>query len=250
LILIKNIYYQVGISLAREKIGQTSCYPTLEFLSLISNMAASLDTTQASTQTTAIQHHTLFEDIQALIAGTLVVSLGVALLAKANLITGGTVGIAFLLHYVTDVSFGKIFFAINLPFYYLALKKMGWKFTLKTFSAIFLLSAFSELLPHVVTLENLNPVYGAVMGGLLAGVGLLILFRHQASLGGMNVLVLYLQERFGWRAGLVQLGLDTAILLLSIPVISTAGIVLSLLGAVVLNLTLAINHRPGRYMAI
>ncbi|HJV82867.1 YitT family protein [Noviherbaspirillum sp.] len=198
----------------------------------------------------SLQHHTLFEDMQALVAGTLLVSLGVALLGKAHLITGGTVGIAFLLHYVTGISFGKLFFAINLPFYYLAVKKMGWKFTLKTFGAVFLLSMFSELLPLVFKVGMLNPLYAAVMGGLLAGVGLLVLFRHKASLGGINVLVLFLQERYGLRAGLVQLGLDAAILMLSIPMISLTAVAVSLLGAAMLNLTLAINHKPGRYMAI
>jgi uncharacterized membrane-anchored protein YitT (DUF2179 family) len=197
-----------------------------------------------------MQRHSLLEDVQALVTGTLLVSLGVALLGKAGLITGGTVGIAFLLHYLTGFSFGKLFFAVNLPFYFLALKKMGWKFTLKTFVAVFLLSAFSELLPLVFRLEALNPLYAAVMGGLLCGVGLLVLFRHKASLGGINVLVLYLQERYGLRAGLVQLGLDAAILLLSIPKISLASVAISLLGAAMLNLTLAVNHRPGRYMAI
>ncbi|HZW14410.1 MAG TPA: YitT family protein [Noviherbaspirillum sp.] len=197
-----------------------------------------------------IQQHTLFEDIQALLTGTLLVSLGVALLGKASLITGGTVGIAFLLHYLTDISFGKLFFAINLPFYFLAVRKMGWKFTLKTFSAVFLLSGFSEMLPHVFSLDKLDTFYAAIMGGLLCGVGLLVLFRHRSSLGGINVLVLYLQERYGLRAGLVQLGLDATILLLSIPMISLTSVVISLLGAVMLNLTLAINHKPGRYMAI
>lgn len=197
-----------------------------------------------------LQQHSLFEDIQALATGTLLVSLGVALLGKASLITGGTVGIAFLLHYVTGLSFGKLFFAINLPFYYLAIKKMGWKFTLKTFAAVFLLSAFSEFLPLVLDVEKLNPVYAAVMGGLLCGVGLLVLFRHRASLGGINVLVLYLQERYGLRAGLVQLGLDATILLLSLTQIGFFAVAVSLLGAAMLNMTLAINHKPGRYMAI
>lgn len=206
--------------------------------------------TQTHAQLPAAVPHTLFEDLQALVAGTLLVSLGVALLGKAKLITGGTVGLAFLLHYATGISFGKLFFAINLPFFYLAVKKMGWTFTLKTFGAIFLLSSFSEMLPLVLRLESLDPIYAAIMGGLLTGVGLLALFRHKASLGGINVLVLYMQERYGLRAGLVQLTLDVAILLCSIPIISFHAIVISLVGAAVLNLTLAINHRPGRYMAI
>lgn len=199
---------------------------------------------------TPLQQHSLFDDLQALLTGTLLVSLGVAMLGKAQLITGGTVGIAFLLHYLTGLSFGKLFFAINVPFYFLAVKKMGWKFTLKTFSAVFLLSALSEMLPLVFSMEAVNRLYGATMGGLLCGVGLLVLFRHRASLGGINVLVLYLQERYGLRAGLVQFGLDTAILMLSIPLISLTSVAISLLGAAMLNLTLAINHKPGRYMAI
>ena len=44
---------------------------------------------------------------------------------------------------------------------------------------------------------------------------MLILFRHRASLGGFNVLVLYLQERYGWRAGLIQMGLDCSIVVLA-----------------------------------
>ena len=77
-----------------------------------------------------------------------------------------------------------------------------------------------------------------------------MLFRHRASLGGLNVLVLYLQERFGWRAGKVQMALDSLIVVGGLVVADGQRVALSVLGAVVLNLTLAINHRPGRYLAV
>jgi uncharacterized membrane-anchored protein YitT (DUF2179 family) len=204
----------------------------------------------SSTSPPPVPQHTILEDIQALIAGTMLVSLGVALASKVGMITGGIFGLALLAHYATGIGFGKLFFLLNLPFYALAWKKMGWKFTVKTFSAVLLLSTFAEFMPQVFTLDTITPFYAAVMGGLLMGVGLLVLFRHKASLGGFNILVLYLQERFGWRAGLVQLGLDTAILLASIAIIPWSAVLLSLIGAAVLNLCLAINHRPGRYVAI
>jgi uncharacterized membrane-anchored protein YitT (DUF2179 family) len=192
--------------------------------------------------------HGWLDDAQALVAGTMLISLAVALFSKAGLITGGTVGIAVLLNYGSGVSFGKLFFAINLPFYVLSVKKMGWRFTLKTLCAVGLLSAWSELLPYAFKLDSMNRLYAAVMGGLLVGVGLLILFRHRASLGGVNVLVLFLQERFGWRAGYVQLAIDSAITLAALPVVPLDAIAISLVGAAVLNLTLAINHLPGRYV--
>jgi uncharacterized membrane-anchored protein YitT (DUF2179 family) len=89
-----------------------------------------------------------------------------------------------------------------------------------------------------------------VTGGLLIGAGMLMLFRHRASLGGLNIMVLYLQERFGWRAGKVQMAFDCSIVLAALAVVPWQQIAWSVLGAVVLNLTLAINHKPGRYMAV
>ena len=194
--------------------------------------------------------HRPHEDIQALITGTLFVALGVVMFGRTGLLTGGTAGIAFLIHYATGWNFGLVFFCINLPFYGLAYKRMGLQFTLKTFASVALLATISNVLPQLISLGTINPVFAAVAGGLLMGTGMLILFRHRASLGGFNVLVLYLQERYGWRAGLIQMGLDCTIVVLAFALTDWWHIALSVLGAVVLNQTLAINHRTGRYVAI
>jgi uncharacterized membrane-anchored protein YitT (DUF2179 family) len=186
----------------------------------------------------------------ALLAGTLFVALGVVLFRHAGLLTGGTAGLAFLLHYATGWNFSLVFFAINLPFYGLAWRRMGPAFAIKTFLAVGLLAVFVQWVPEWIELGALNTVFAAVAGGLLTGTGMLMLFRHRASLGGFNVLVLFLQERFGWRAGKVQMAMDCAIVAAAFGVVDVSRIGWSVLGAVVLNLTLAINHRPGRYMAV
>lgn len=193
--------------------------------------------------------HTAFEDLQALLAGTLLVSLGVTLMGEAGLVTGGVAGLCLLLHYVSGLAFAKIFFVLSLPFYVFAVRRLGWTFTLKTFGAVLLFSLATAALPRLLALERVDTLYAAVMGGVLIGVGLLMLFRHRASLGGFNVLCLWLQERFGWRAGLVQLALDFLILALSYRVVAPKAWAASLLGTAILNLTLAVNHRPGRYLA-
>jgi uncharacterized membrane-anchored protein YitT (DUF2179 family) len=194
--------------------------------------------------------HRPHEDIQALLTGTLFVALGVVMFGRTGLLTGGTAGIAFLVHYATGWNFGLVFFCINLPFYGLAYKRMGIQFTLKTFASVALLATISNLLPQLISLGAINPIFAAVAGGLLMGTGMLILFRHRASLGGFNVLALYLQERFGWRAGLIQMALDCTIVILAFALTDWWHIALSVLGAVVLNQTLAINHRTGRYVTI
>jgi len=194
--------------------------------------------------------HRPHEDLQALLTGTLFVALGVIMFRHAGLLTGGTAGLAFVLHYATGWNFSLLFVAVNLPFYGLAWRRMGPLFTLKTFAAVGLLAGFVQWLPQWVAFDQLSTGFASVAGGLLMGAGMLMLFRHRASLGGFNVLVLYLQERFGWRAGRIQMVFDCTIVLAAMAVVDASQIVWSVVGAVVLNLTLAINHRPGRYMAV
>ena len=196
-----------------------------------------------------VERHSVFEDAQALLTGTLFIALAVMLFNHAGLLTGGTAGLAFLLHYATGWRFGMLFFLINLPFYWVAWRHMGREFTLKTFFAVALLSGLTELTPRVVHVDTLHPLYAAVMGGLLMGAGFLMLFRHRASLGGVGIVALALQQHRGWRAGKVQMGVDCAIVMAALFLVEPARIGYSLVGAVVLNLTLAVNHRPGRYIA-
>lgn len=192
--------------------------------------------------------HSIIEDMQGVVAGSMLAALGVTLLSAAHLLIGGTAGLGFLLCYSTGFSFGVVFFALNLPFYWLAYKRLGLAFTIKTFTAVALTSVLTEVLPSLIPIAGIDPLVAALFGGLLIGTGMLALFRHRASLGGFGILALYLQDRLGWRAGFVQLGLDLVVLALAFLVATPFVILCSILAAVTLNLTLAINHRTDRYI--
>lgn len=196
------------------------------------------------------ERHSAYEDAIAIVVGTLFMALGVVIYTKAVLLAGSIAGLALLLQYASGIGFWWLFFAINLPFYILAVKKLGWAFTLRTFAAVTLVSIFTRLTSELVSFAHLDPLYATVIGGALSGAGLLILFRHRTGLGGINVLAIYLQDRFGIRAGYFQLTVDLAILAAAFFVIPLDRLALSVLGAVIVNMTLAINHRPGRYLGV
>lgn len=196
------------------------------------------------------ERHRLWEDVFAMLLGTLLVSIGIVLYTKATLLTSGAAGLALLLQFATGINFGILFFAINLPFYWLAIRRMGWRFALRTFIAVGLVSVFTWATPGWIRIEAVDPVYAALAGGSLMGLGLLALFRHRTGLGGVNILALYLQENHGIRAGWFQLGVDALILLGALFLLPPDKVLVSLLGAAVLNLILAVNHKPGRYMGV
>ncbi|MBV1840594.1 MULTISPECIES: YitT family protein [Photobacterium] len=191
--------------------------------------------------------HSLKENIIAILTGTFIVSQGVFFLQQANLLTGGTTGLALLLSHFVDLTFGQLYFMMNMPFYLMAWFRMGKSFAISSVVAGGLVSVMTDNLYQVVEISRLDPLYCAVIGGLLMGLGMLILFRHKTSLGGFNVLVLYLQEKMGWSAGKLQMGIDFAILTASFFLVSPTVLMYSVIGAFMLNLVLAMNHKPGRY---
>jgi uncharacterized membrane-anchored protein YitT (DUF2179 family) len=192
--------------------------------------------------------HKLHEDIFAILIGTTLVSLGIAFYAEAQLTTGSSAGLALLLQYATGIPFGWLFFAINLPFYLLAVLRMGWPFAVKTMVSVALVSWFTTQIPVWIGIDRIEPLFAALAGGGLIGLGVLSLFRHKASVGGINILALFMQERFGVRAGYFQLGVDAVILVIAFFVLPYDRVLYSVLGALVLNLIIALNHRPGRYV--
>lgn len=192
------------------------------------------------------ERHRLYEDILAMIAGTMFVSLGTLIYAKTLL----TAGAALLASYLSGWGFGPIFFILNLPFYILAVRRMGLAFAIRTFAAVSLVSLLSKFNGDWIDFSRLNPLYATIIGGSLIGTGLLMLFRHRTGLGGINILAMYLQESIGLRAGYFQLGVDLIILLSAAFILPTDRLALSVLGAAITNLILAINHKPGRYMGL
>ncbi len=191
--------------------------------------------------------HTVLEDVAGVVTGSFLASLGLFVLASGGVTTGGTAGLSLLLAHAVGWSFAVTFLVVSLPFVALAIRGKGWAFTVRSAAALAMVSLFSGLQPRLLGVLTIDPLYAALVGNLLAGVGILVVFRHRSSLGGFNVVALLCQERLGWRAGYVQMGLDLVVVL-AFAAVSDLGLALaSAAGAVLLNLVIAMNHRPGRY---
>lgn len=193
--------------------------------------------------------HALWEDVFAFLLGALITGLAVNLLKEAQLITGQTAGLGVLVDQLTPLSFGQAFFLINLPFYVFAYLRMGLRFTIKSAIAVTLVSLSADNIPQFFMVQEIHPLFAASTGGALAAFGLLVFFRHGASLGGVGVVALWIQDRWSIQAGWIQLGFDAvlfsaAFLLLNAPLL----VIYSLAGAVLVNVIVGVNHRQDRYI--
>lgn len=193
--------------------------------------------------------HNLIDNIQGQIFGIIIISFGMSILHSLGLITGQTAGLAFLITYATGISFGIVFFLINIPFYLLAAMRLGFAFTINTLMAVTLISIFTGLLPSFISYNYFNPLVGSVLAGLCIGIGLLGLFRHKSSCGGIGILAIYIQEKTGLKAGWFQLAFDLVLFSSSLFFLKPQLVLYSLIGAAVLNFLVAWNHRKEWYVA-
>lgn len=199
------------------------------------------------TRATGVQH-TPFEDFLAVLIGTFIVGFGVMLLKQSAIALGGTVGLSMLLYHTTGIAFGVWFFVINLPFYYLGYRRLGGAMIIRTVVSVMLLSVMAEMHPYFIDFNYLTPAYVVILANILIGLGLLILFRHQTTLGGFNLLALDIQDSHNISAGKVMMVMDGVVLLLSLLYLNLQTFILSIAGGLILNAILAMNFRKDRYV--
>lgn len=201
-----------------------------------------------STPLTSQPRYTALEDLQGLTVSVVGCAVGMVLLRTAGLITGGTAGLALLLSYGFEWGFGLTFFLVNLPFYLIAWWRGGMVFALKSLGAVTAVSALAEALPGWMQLSYLHPGAATLLFGVICGVGLLGLFRHGASLGGVSIIAVLIQEQTGLRAGWIQLAWDACLFAVALFLLPLPQVLWSLVGAVVLNFVIAMNHRRDWYL--
>ncbi len=129
-----------------------------------------------------------------ILSGLFLTAIGIKLLTLHALTFGGTAGIATLGSFMTNWSWGILFLIVNLPFFILSIKKLGWTFSLSTFLCILLISAISDMLDYL-TLPLISPIAASVIAGTLIGIGVSFVLNSGASLGGIHILALYLEQK-------------------------------------------------------
>ncbi len=104
---------------------------------------------------------------------------------------GGVTGIAALVFYATDIPISITFFSINAVLLIIAIKSIGLKFSLRTIYGVSVLSFFFLIIPQALRgtfVGKEEDFMACVVGGLLSGVGIGIVFLSNGSSGGTDII--------------------------------------------------------------
>ncbi|MBO5204557.1 MAG: YitT family protein [Prevotella sp.] len=121
-----------------------------------------------------------------------------AFLLPYEIVTGGLAGLASLFYYAVRLPIEDTFFAVNVILLIGALKILGFKFLIKTIYATVVLSFFlwaaQEIAPHtadgnlIKSLGEGNEFMAVIIGSFINGAGLAIVFLHNGSTGGVDII--------------------------------------------------------------
>ncbi len=116
-----------------------------------------------------------------------------------NMIDGGIVGISIMLSYLTKANLGVLILCINLPFIFLALKKLGKLFVFQTLYAIAMLGISVNVFHNHNATDDL--LLATVFGGVVLGIGVGIVLRNNAAMDGTEILSIRLAKKSGFSIG-------------------------------------------------
>lgn len=136
-------------------------------------------------------------DILSFVLGSAMVAAGLVLFTIPNDIApGGVSGLATALAYLSPISVGVWTLLLNIPLVALAWWKLGFRPLIKTIVATLLLSGFIELFLRILPPYSNNVLLASVLGGVLCGAGMGIIFVRGATTGGTDLISLLLNRVF------------------------------------------------------
>lgn len=116
-------------------------------------------------------------------------------LVPAKITGGGISGLAAVIFYSTKIPIGLTFFAINVVLVAIAIRILGASFGIKTvFSMIVLSLLFAipqEMFPGAIIEDNF---LSAVLGGMMGGVGIGLVFSRGGSTGGTDIIAMIINK--------------------------------------------------------
>lgn len=164
-----------------------------------------------------------------MITGSIILSLGVVGFFVPNqLLTGGTAGIALLLHYISGLSVGSWMVMINLPLLLLGFKFFGRGYVFRSIGVIVLTSLLIDFFAKVIQIPPfvLDGPLGALFGGVFIGIGLGLIIKSNTSAGGTTIIAQIVSSKTEFKPGQVLLALDAMVLFASLFVFDDRALVL------------------------
>ncbi len=186
-------------------------------------------------------NRTVLIDYLVIIFGSALMGIGIGVfLIDAKVVPGGATGLSMAVYYLTNekIGVGIITWIINIPLFFYGIKVLGKEFGIRTFWGFTISSFFTDFFrgdfpgfsfvrlqdsPSIQYLYHNDFFFFILIGTLLLGIGLGMIFKARATTGGSDILAAIMNKKWGIKTG-------NSIIILDFVIIFVAGLIIGLKG--------------------
>lgn len=156
------------------------------------------------------------KSVLSILSGTLLMSIAInGILVPNHMLSGGISGISLFLHFLFGWNLSIMNVIFNIPLFILAFIFLKKQFIYFSLLGMISLSLWLEVTSGIVIPTN-SPLTIILVAGLLNGVGMGIIFRNEASVGGTDIIAKIVNKFFSISMGNVILAINMLIMLTAI----------------------------------
>ncbi|WJQ15778.1 YitT family protein [Geobacillus stearothermophilus] len=184
----------------------------------------------------------MIKKMAAVIVGSLLLGVGInVFLVPHHLLDGGMIGLGLIAKYIWNVQAGLMMIVLSVPLYVAA-----WfyyrPFFYNSLHGLLFSSWMIDVLSVLRGVVALDPLWSAMIGGILVGAGIGLMLREETSTGGTDLLAQFIARLTNWNVGIVIFVIDACIIsagsliIDSVPFVHSL-VVVTVVGAVTTMLT-------------
>ncbi len=186
------------------------------------------------------------------VVGTFLTALQITYFVQpVKLFTGGASGLSLIIVTLTNekITFGLVYFLLNLPLLFISWFKLGKRFTFYTIISVVTLSLITTILPTIDLISD-DLLIMSLFGGIIGGIGISMTLKAGGSCAGSDIIALYLSERTGKPIGTYGFVINAIVLSLSAILFDLEIALYTVIGSYVTSLVIDKIHTRYRKLTV
>ncbi len=137
-----------------------------------------------------------------------------------NIVSGGLTGIAMILNHFTRWPVGMTVLVMNVPLFLIAWRHFGADYLIGSLVGTAISSICVDLFASTGIVATTDPMLGSIIGGVIKGAGLGMIYYVGASTGGIDIVAKMLRQKYQ------QINFGTIVLILDVMIVGAYALVL------------------------
>ena len=137
-----------------------------------------------------------------------------------NIVSGGITGVSMIINHFTHWPVGMMVLAMNVPLFLIAWRHFGTDYLVGSLVGTAVSSICVDLFASTGFVATTDPMLGSIIGGVIKGAGMGLIYYVGASTGGVDIVAKMLRQKYQ------QINFGTIVLIIDVVIVAAYALAL------------------------